>query len=134
MFAVAITVIVATIGVVPLFVPVKEGISPEPPAARPIAVLEFVQEYVAPTVGLVNKVPGTVLPSQTTILAGTTTIGEGFTVMVYVEGVPTQPLAEGVTVMVAEIGAVPVFVAVKAGISPVLPVARPIAALLFVHA
>ena len=84
--------------------------------------------------GLVNNVPAMVFPLQTLILTGTTTIGEGFTVIVYVEGVPIQLLAEGVTVMVAEIGAVPVFVAVKAGIFPVLPVAKPIAVLLFVHA
>jgi len=43
LFAVAITVIVADIGVVPVFVAVKEGTSPEPLAARPMAGLEFVQ-------------------------------------------------------------------------------------------
>ena len=59
--------------------------------------------------------------------------GKEFTVMVYEAGAPVQPFAEGVTVMVAEIAPVPVFVAVKAGISPVPLVARPTAVLEFVQ-
>jgi hypothetical protein len=54
--------------------------------------------------------------------------------MVNVFGVPTQLLAVGVTVMVAVIGALVALVAVKVVMSPVLLVAKPIAALLFVHA
>jgi hypothetical protein len=45
--------------------------------------------------------------------------------------VPVQPLAEGVMVIVAVVGAGVVFVAVNAGISPVPLAARPIAVLLF---
>ena len=42
LLTVGTTVMVADIGVVPLFVAVKEGTSPEPLAGRPMAVLEFV--------------------------------------------------------------------------------------------
>jgi hypothetical protein len=54
-------------------------------------------------------------------------------VIVYVEGVPAQPFAEGVMVIVAVIAAVPVFVAVNEGIFPEPLAARPIAGLLFVQ-
>ena len=43
---VGVTVIVPEIGVEPVFVPTKEGISPVPFAPNPIDVLEFVQLYV----------------------------------------------------------------------------------------
>lgn len=46
---------------------------------------------------------------------------------------PRQPLAVGVTVIVAEIGDVVALVAVKAGTFPDPLAARPIAVLLFVH-
>ncbi|MNT15993.1 hypothetical protein D3C72_1510760 [compost metagenome] len=39
-----VTIIVATIGVVPLLMAVKEGISPFPEAANPIEVVSLVQE------------------------------------------------------------------------------------------
>ncbi|MNG27172.1 hypothetical protein D3C84_1122610 [compost metagenome] len=41
---VGVTIIVATIGVVPLLIAVKEGISPFPEAANPIEVVSLVQE------------------------------------------------------------------------------------------
>jgi hypothetical protein len=50
-----------------------------------------------------------------------------------VAGVPVQPLAEGVIVMVAVIGAELAFVAVKAGTSPDPLAASPMAVLLFVQ-
>ena len=50
------------------------------------------------------------------------------------EGVPVQLFADGVTVMVAVMGVVPVLVAVKAGTFPFPLAANPIAVLLFVHA
>jgi hypothetical protein len=50
-FAVGITVIVAVIGEVVAFVAVNEGIFPAPLAARPIAVLLFVQVNVVPLTG-----------------------------------------------------------------------------------
>ncbi len=48
-------------------------------------------------------------------------------------GVPPQVLAEGVTVIVAVIGAVPVLVAVNEGRAPVPLAASPIAVLLLVQ-
>jgi hypothetical protein len=50
--------------------------------------------------------------------------------MVKVDTAPVQPLAEGVMLMVAVIGAEVVLVAVKAGILPVPLAARPIKVLL----
>ena len=99
-------------------VAVKEGTSPIPLAPSPIEVLLFVQAKVVPGVGLVKAVAGMVAPLQTAKLEGTVTVGVGFTVMVYVEEVPGQPLAEGVTVIVPEIGEEPALVAVNAGTLP----------------
>ena len=45
-------------------------------------------------------------------------IGKGLMVIVYVEGVPGQPFAVGVTVIVPEIGAPPALVAVNEGVLP----------------
>ncbi len=68
------------------------------------------------------------------------TVGLGLTVIVNVIGVPEQTgvaAAEliyfGVTVIVAETGAVPVFVAVNTGIDPVPLAPKPMAVLLLVH-
>ena len=75
---------------------------------------------------------------HTTWLAMAFTIAVGFTVMVNVLGVPTQltvPLVNvGVTVIVAVIGAVVVFVAVKLGNVAVPLAASPILVVLFVQA
>lgn len=125
---------VAVIGKVPVLVAVNEGTFPFPPAANPMSVLLLVHVNVVPVVGLVNAVAGTVAPLQTTMFAGTTTDTVGFTVIVYVEGVPGQVFIEGVTVIVAEMVVVPVFVAVKDGTSPVPLEPNPIAVLLLVHA
>ena len=66
---------------------------------------------------------------QTTCEAIELTIGIGLTVSTKDIGVPEQekPAFEalGVTEMVPEIGAVPAFVAEKAGILPVAPVPKP---------
>ena len=59
--------------------------------------------------------------------------GIGLTVMVKLTGVPVQPLAAGVTCMVPVMGAVVKLVAVKADMLPVLPVAKPMPALVFVQ-
>ena len=83
---------VATLGVVPLFKPVKLGILPVPDAARPMEVLLFVQLYTAvpPIVGVL-KVTGAVgVFTHTVWLATGFTTGGGFTVMVKLVGVPTQ--------------------------------------------
>jgi len=72
-------------------------------------------------------------PLHNAWLAGSATSGIGFTVMVKLCAVPGQPLAVGVTVMVAVMGALVVLVAVNTGIFPVPLAARPIAVLLLVQ-
>jgi hypothetical protein len=59
--------------------------------------------------------------------------GRGLTVIVKVIAVPVHEFAEGVTVMVAVNGLLPVFVAVKAGILPVPLAAKPIEVFELVH-
>jgi len=77
-----ITVTVAMIGLVPVFVAVKAGISPVPLAAIPIAVFELVHENVPPA-GVLVKLEAVTEPLLHTVMsAGTVTPGEGFTVMV----------------------------------------------------
>ena len=61
------------------------------------------------------------------------TVGVGFTVIVKVYGVPSQLLADGVTVIDATASVVPVFKPVKLEIFPVPEAAKPIDALLFVQ-
>jgi len=61
------------------------------------------------------------------------TVAVGLTVTVNVKGVPVHPLAVGVTVIVAVIGDVVAFVAVKEGTLPDPLPASPIAVLLFVQ-
>ena len=68
------------------------------------------------------------------LFEGTVTVGVGFTVIEYELGVPTQPLTViGVTVIVATIGALVVFVAVNDGTVPVPLAANPILLLSFVQ-
>jgi len=82
LFATGTTVMVAVIGLFPVFVAVNDGIFPVPLAPNPMAVFEFVQEKVPPAGILVKFTVGTVPLVQTVILAGTFTEGTGFTVMV----------------------------------------------------
>ncbi len=63
-FAVGVTVIVALIGEVVTLVVVDEGVFPEPLAARPIAVLLFVQVNVVPPTGPDKFVIGATTPAQ----------------------------------------------------------------------
>jgi len=60
-------------------------------------------------------------------------LGEGLTVMVNVSGMPGQPAADGVTVIVAVTGALLVLIAVNEGIFPLPEAAKPIVVLLFVQ-
>ena len=62
------------------FIAVKEGMFPDPLAARPIAVFEFVQVNVAPVGELLKVESGTVAPGQYIVLEGTFAIGFGLTV------------------------------------------------------
>lgn len=135
-----VTVIVAVTGLPPVLMAVNVGILlPEPLAARPMLVLLFVQ---------LNTVPGTV-PEKLIVCVGAPlhivcdvgaaeTVGVGFTVIVTVAGVPVHvtPLFvnEGVTVIVAVTGVVPVFTAVNEGMLLLEPLAaRPMLGLLFVQ-
>jgi len=133
LLAVGVTEIVDVKVVVPVFVAVNEAMSPVPLEASPIAVLEFVHENDPPAGVLTKPVAGTEALLQTVMFAGTATVGVGLTVIVYEEGVPTQPLAVGETVIVDVIVVFPVFVAVNEAMSPVPLEARPIAVLEFVH-
>jgi hypothetical protein len=63
-FAVGVTVIVDEIGEVVPLTAVNEGILPEPLAARPIAVLLFVQVNVVPLTGPDKLVIGATTPTQ----------------------------------------------------------------------
>ena len=127
--------IVPVIGVAVIFVPTNAGTFPVPPAARPIAVLEFVHVNVPPA-GVVAKADaGIVAPEQTVIFVIGLTIGFGFTVMVNVNGVPGQglPAIVGVTVIVEVMGELVALVAVNVGKPPVPLATRPIAVLEFVQ-
>jgi len=133
LLAVGVTEIVDVMVVVPVFVAVNEAMSPVPLEARPMAVLELVHENDPPAGVLTKLVAGTEALLQTVMFAGTATVGVGLTVIVYEEGVPTQLLAVGVTVIVAVIVVVPVFVAVNEAMSPVPLEASPIEVLEFVQ-
>jgi hypothetical protein len=54
LLAVGVTVIVATTGVVPVFVAVNDGKLPVPEAANPIVRSLVVQEYVVPVTELLK--------------------------------------------------------------------------------
>lgn len=74
--------------------------------------------------------PGQQTPPPVTVHKG----GKGFTVIVTVCGVPGQPFAEGVTVIVATTGVDPEFMAVNgAMVLPVPAAASPIDGLVLVH-
>lgn len=70
-------------------------IFPVPLAPNPIAGLEFVQEITG--LPVLEKKTSTCSPEQTLWLGGSSSVGTGLTVTVWVIGVPTQPLREGVT-------------------------------------
>jgi hypothetical protein len=76
-FAVGVTVTVAAIGDVIAFVAVNEGILPEPLAARPIAVLLFVQVNVVPLTGPDKFVIGATAATQYVLLLIELTIAVG---------------------------------------------------------
>ena len=81
-FKVGVIVMVAVIAAFVPFVAVKPGTFPVPGFPKPIAVLSFVQAYVAPDGVLVKFVAGTATPAQTVMSDGAVVVGTGFTVMV----------------------------------------------------
>ncbi len=131
--AVGVTVIVAVAEMAVLLVAVNAGVFPVPLAARPIDASELVQSNVVPGVVLVKFEATIVAPLQTIISEGTTTTGVGLTVIVYEAGVPGQPLAVGVTVIVAITGSAELFVPVNAGVSPIPLAESPILASELIH-
>ena len=74
-FRVGITVIVAKIGTIPVFIAVNPGIFPIPLLPKPIAVFEFVQVYDAPAGELENVAAGIKPLLHTIMFAGTITVG-----------------------------------------------------------
>jgi hypothetical protein len=136
---VGVTVIVDTTGLEFKLEVINVGIFPVPDAAKPIEVLEFVQLYVVnPTELAVEKDTLVESPLQTTCEFGRFTWATGLTVTVYVFEGPVQIIPalskDGVTVIVDTKGAVPVFVAIKAGTSPVpLLMFKPVDKLSLVH-
>jgi hypothetical protein len=131
--AAGIMVMVAVIGpVVPLDA-VKPGISPLPEAANPMDGSLFVQLKVVPVTGPDIVIAEVRAPVQKVWFATEFTVGVGFTVMVKSIGAPEQPLAEGVTVMVAVTGAEELLVAVKEGMLPIPFAPKPIDGVLLTH-
>lgn len=123
---VGVTVMVPLMDELPGLVAVNGGTLPDPLAPKPMAVLELVQVNEPPAGVLVKALPATGVPVHTPKLEGTVTVGVGFTVMVYVDGVPVQPAELGVTVIVPLIGELPALVAVKVGMFPLPLAAKPI--------
>ena len=111
----------------------KAGILPMPDAPNPMVVLLLVQVYTVPATGPARVTAAVVAPAHNVWLAMAFTDGVGFTVIVKLTGEPPQPVAVGVTVMVAVIGAAVPLVATKLGILPVPLAGRPIAGLLLVQ-
>ena len=132
-FAIGVTVMKPVAGKTPVLTPVKDGIFPEPLAAKPIEVLSLVQLKPVPLTVPEKFITPTVPLLQTVWFDGCTTFGVGFTVIVNVRAVPGQIPSAGVTVIVAIALTLPLLTAVKAGISPLPLAARPIEGLLFVQ-
>ena len=122
-----VTVMVAVIGAAVVLVAVKLAILPVPAAAKPIAVLLFVQLYTVPATVPVKFTGAILAPLQTNWSAGWLTLALGFTVTVNVVAVPLQEIPAlvnvGVIVMVAVTGVLPALMAINDGIvlAPLAP-------------
>ena len=125
---------VAVTGISVGLMPTKAGILPMPDAPNPILVLLLVQVYTVVGIDPVNTTAAVLVPAHTVWFATAFTVGVGFTVMVKLTGkLPPQPFADGVTVMVAVMGALVALVATKLAMLPVPDAARPMAVLLLVQ-
>jgi hypothetical protein len=80
--AAGVMVMVAVIGAEVAFAAVNDGMFPDPLAARPMAVLLFVQVKVVPLTGPDKVVEVTLAPLQCVWFGTVVTVGVGFTVMV----------------------------------------------------
>ena len=132
--AVGVTVIVAVTVVFVRFVATKLAISPLPLPASPIEASLFVQAKVVPLTGLVKLIAEVFSVLQYVTSETASTVAVGYTVMVMLSGVPTQPLAVGVTVIVAVTVALVRLAAAKLAMSPLPLAANPIEASLLVQA
>ena len=108
------------------------------PVAIPVTlvVLSLTQEITVPDTlfGLVKVTVVMASPEQVVCVAEDALIvGVGFTVIVNVLEVPVQPFADGVTVIVAVTGVLPVLIAAKEAMLPVPLAASPIDGLLLVQ-
>ncbi len=114
-FVFGVTVMFAIIGDVPILEVLKLGMFPLPVAAKPIDGVSFVQSKVVPVTLPVNVIMPLAIPLHFIRLVIEFTVGVGFTVMLNVLDEPEQLFADGVTVIVATTGVVPVFIAVNDG-------------------
>lgn len=124
-----VTVIRAVTGAVPLLTALKDTILPVPDAGRPMEAVLLVQLYTVPATGPLKATAVVGAPLQRFWLLIAFTVAVGFTVMVKVVAGPGQPLADGVTVIVAVCTVEVLFVAVKEAILPLPLAVRPIDAL-----
>lgn len=131
LFADGVIVIVAVTGALVVLIAVKDGISPTPLVTKPIKALLFVQLKLVPLTAPVKLITLVAEPLHKIWFAGRTTSGVGFTVIIKFCGVPGQSIDDGVTVMVAVMGALVVLIAVNDGILPLPLAAKPIEVLLF---
>lgn len=86
-----VTFTVATIGAKVVLLAAKEPMSPIPDAASPIDVVVLVQSYCVPGTEPLKFTVGVNAVLHTTMFAGSTTVGVGFTLMVKCCVVPVQP-------------------------------------------
>ena len=128
-----VMVMVATVGVLPLSVAIKELMLSIPLCPRPMVVSEFVQAYVVPLTDPVKCTAVVAAPLHKSWLPVGKAPGVGLTVILKLRGVPAQPLADGVTTILPLIGAEVILVVVKAIVSPEPPAGKPIAGLEFIH-
>ena len=91
LFADGITVIVAVIGALVVFVAVNDGIFPLPLAAKPMEVLLFVQLNPVPLTAPEKFIALVVALLHKDWLAGCTTLGVGLTAIVKLCKVPGHP-------------------------------------------
>lgn len=118
----------------PGFIAVNAGTVPDPLAARPIEVFEFVQLMAAPAGVLVKLTATVATPLHTVKLETGLITGVGSTETVNEDAEPAHVFSVGVTSTTPLVAADPLFVAVKEGKLPVPFAARPIEALEFAHA
>ena len=130
---VGVTVIVAVTGAAVLLIAVKLGIFPWPVADRPIDGVLFVQLKIVPATVPVKFTAAVGDPLHNVWFAIAATFAVGLTVIVNVIGRPVQPLATGVTVIVAVTAATPALIAVKLAMLPDPDAANPIDGVLFVQ-